>query len=143
MASPAPISGLRGVAQPMWAVGAGEWEKAPTEAVVASLHGDTVVGLLSPKQGLAQRGAGGHWQLWRDPVWWQSGTYPGELGRGVTPWLCCVALLRLPRVGSDEQNSLSSYSAVPCPAQGFHPAAPWEFSAVSIPGSVSRDRMAV
>lgn len=130
MASPAPISGLRGVAQPVWAVGAGEWEKAPMEAVVASLHGDTVLGLLSPKQGWAQCGAGGHWQLWRDPAWWQSGTHPGELGRGVTPGLCCVALLRLPRVATDEQNSLWSHS----PAQGFQPAAPQEFSAVSIPG---------
>lgn len=53
----------------MWAVGAGEWEKAPMEAVVASLLGDTVVGLLSPKQGWAQRGAGGHWLPWRDLVW--------------------------------------------------------------------------
>lgn len=44
MASPAPISGLRGVAQPVWAVGAGEWEKAPMEAVVDSLHGDTMLG---------------------------------------------------------------------------------------------------
>lgn len=41
------------------------------------------------------------------------------------------------------QNSLLSHSAAPGPAQDFDPSAPWEFSAVSIPGCVSRDRMAV
>lgn len=72
------------------------------EAVVASPCGDTVVALLSPKQGWAQRGAGGHWQPWRRPAWWQFGTQFRELGRGVTPWLCCVAPLRLPWVATDE-----------------------------------------
>lgn len=69
---------------------------------MVSLRGDTVVGLLSPKQSRAQCGAGGHWQPWRDPVWWQCGTHPEELGRGVTPWLCCIAPLRLPWVATDE-----------------------------------------
>lgn len=41
------------------------------------------------------------------------------------------------------QNSLLSHSTAPCPAQGFYPSAPWELSAVSVPGRVSRDRMAV
>lgn len=87
------------------------------EAVVASPRGDTVVGLLSPKQGWAQRGAGGHWQPWRHPVWWQFGTHLRELGRGVTQWLCCVAPLRLPWVATDEpeQPLVPQPCAVPCP----------------------------
>lgn len=84
---------------------------------MASLHGDTVVGLLSPKQGWAQCGAAGHWQPWRDPAWWQFGTHPRELGRGVTPWLCCMAPLRLPQVATDEleQPLVPQRCTVPCP----------------------------